>query len=220
MWRHYVYLHRKADDGMVFYVGKGTERSRHQKPIYERANERDSRNQHWHRIVAKHGLTVEIVASFVTDLDAQNFERSLIAEYGRDALANLTDGGDGCAGINPSAETRRKLSELAKKPRSAAWVRSIRAARKNGGNGGVVQHGDKLPESWKASIAAAKVGEKNPMYGKTGADHPNSRQVRDTVTEVMYDSVLLAANAKGYKMKTLYNWLSGHRKNPTTLEFA
>lgn len=220
MWRHYVYLHRKADDGMVFYVGKGTERPRRKEPVYERANDRDSRNQHWHRVVAKHGMAVEIVASFMVDADAQDFERALIADYGRENLVNLTDGGDGCAGIVVSQAAREKLSVLAKRPRSEAWVRSIRSARKDGGNGGVVRRGDKLPASWKANIAATKIGDKNPMYGKTGADHPNSRKVRDTETGALYDSVLIAANATGYKMKTLYNWLSGHRKNPTTLEFA
>ena len=220
MWRHYVYQHRRADDGRVFYVGKGTERPRHKQPVYERANEHDSRNQYWQRSVAKHGVIVEIIASFMSDQDAQAFEREKIAEYGRQNLVNLTDGGDGCAGLIVSQEARQKLSVLAKRPRSEAWVRSIRIARKNGGNGGVVQRGDKLPESWKANLAASKIGEKNPMYGKTGADHPNSRKVRDTETGVLYDSVLIAANATGYKMKTLYNWLSGHRKNPTTLEFA
>ncbi len=117
-------------------------------------------------------------------------------------------------------DARRKLSEHAKKPRGEAWVASMRAARKNGGNGDVVKTGDKLPESWRKNIAAAKIGALNPMHGKTGPAHPNSRKVRDAATGALYDSVLLAAEAHGFKMKTLYNWLSGHRPNPTTLELA
>jgi hypothetical protein len=212
MWRHYVYVHRRASDGKVFYVGKGSSP--------DRATDTSSRNQYWRRIVAKHGRSLEIVARFETDALAQQCEREMIAWYGRANLANLTDGGDGCAGIIVSAQARQKLSEHAKKPRGDAWVRAIRAARKNGGNGGVVKAGDKLPESWRKNIAATKIGTLNPMHGKTGAAHPNSRKVRDVSTGAVYDSVQIAADALGFKMKTLYNWLSGHRKNPTTLELA
>lgn len=210
--RHYVYVHRRADDGRVFYVGKGS--------YPGRANERSSRNPHWHAVANKHGLIVEVVLHFVTDALAQQCERDLIAWYGRKNLTNLTDGGDGCAGIVPSAEARAKLSAAAKGPRSDAWVRSMRAARKAGGNGGVVKAGDKLPEQWRKNLAAAKVGAKNPMHGKTGAAHPQSRRVRDAESGEVFDSVLIAATQRGHKMKTLYNWLSGHRPNPTTLEFA
>ena len=68
--------------------------------------------------------------------------------------------------------------------------------------------------------AATKAGALNPMYGKTGSSHPMSRRVRDRASGVIYDSVKIAADAMGLKMKTLYNWLSGHRPNPTTLELA
>lgn len=212
MHRFYVYVHRRATDCAVFYVGKGS----HPKRMLDQG----SRNQHWKRIVAKHGFTAEVVASFETDALSQQCERDLISWYGRGVLANLTDGGDGCAGIVASAETRRKLSDLAKKPRSEAWVLSIRKARKCGGNGGVIKVGDRLPASWRANIAATKIGSRNPMYGVTGADHPNSRMVRDRESGATFDSVKIAAESFGYKMKTLYNWLSGHRKNPTSLEFV
>ncbi len=210
--RHYVYVHRRASDGRIFYVGKGSHP--------DRARASDRRNRHWQAIVAKHGVVVEVVQHFETDALAQQCERDLIAWYGRAALANMTDGGDGCAGLVPSAETRAKLSALAAKPRSDAWVRSIRAARAGGGNGGVVKTGDRLPAEWRASIAAAKIGARNPMHGKTGAAHPMSRKVRDRTSGAIYDSVQIAADALGFKMKTLYNWLSGHRPNPTTLELA
>jgi hypothetical protein len=179
-----------------------------------------SRNTYWKRVVAKHGFTAEVVARFDSDALSQQLERELIAWFGRENLTNLTDGGEGCAGIVMSPETRKKLSYHASKPRGDAWVSSIRESRKNGGNGGVVKPGDKLPESWRNNIAAKKVGKLNPMYGKTGAAHPNSRKVKDNQSGDIYDSVKIAAEALGFKMKTLYNWLSGHRPNPTSLEFA
>jgi hypothetical protein len=212
MYRHYVYVHRRATDGSVFYVGKGSHP--------DRIKERCGRNQYWKHVVAKHGLVAEVVARFETDALAQQCERELITWYGRDRLTNLTDGGDGCCGIAPSQEARKKLSIAASRPRSESWVNSIRAARAKGGNGGVVNQGDKLPASWRENITASKLGERNPMFGKTGAKHPMSRKVRDRVTGSVYDSVQIAADAAGHKMKTLYNWLSGHRPNPTALEFA
>lgn len=212
MYRYYVYVHRRADDARIFYVGKGSHP--------DRATERSSRNRHWQAIVAKHGLTVELVAHFETDALSQQMERDLIAWYGRENLANMTDGGDGCAGIIPSKETREKLSQHASKPRSAAWVKSIRAARAGGGNGGVVQRGDKLPDAWRESIAAAKIGAANPMFGRTGAAHPNSRKVRDRHTGAEYPSVTAAAQAAGVPMKSLHNMLTGHRPNTTSMEIC
>jgi hypothetical protein len=205
--RFYVYVHRRASDGRIFYVGKGS------RP--DRAYCTKSRNPRWHATVAKHGLAVEVVQHFETDALAQQCERDLIAWYGRKALANLTDGGDGCAGLAPSSATRAKLSELAKRPRTEAWVRAMRAARAGGGNGGVVKTGDRLPAEWRASIAAGKLGSLNPFYGKRT---PIARRVVGQGVE--YASVSDAAAAMGLKMKTLYNMLSGHRPNRTDLRFA
>jgi hypothetical protein len=212
MWRHYVYVHRRASDGRVFYVGKGS------RP--DRMLDQESRNPRWHRVVAKHGLVAEVVAHFETDALSQQCERDLIAWFGRRSLVNMTDGGDGCAGIVMSTEARRKLSEHAKKPRGDAWIASIRKARKNGGNGGVVKPGDKLPEAWRRNLAAAKVGEKNPMHGKTGESHPRSRRVRDHATGIEYPSVTAAAKAAGLSMQGLHNMLTGHRVNTSTMELA
>lgn len=64
-----------------------------------------------------------------------------------------------------------------------------------------------------------KLGTLNPMYGKTGKDHPTTRRVINVKTSKIYESVSEAAYECGFKMKTLYNWLSGHRKNMTDLRF-
>ena len=216
-----MYLHGRADSGEIFYVGKGT---RTHKKLYARASEEQGRNAYWKRIAIKHGYLVTIVADFFAESDAFAMETELIGFYGRKinggTLCNLTDGGEGSCGIVPSQLTREKLSIEASKPRGEKWIASIRAARKNGGNGGVVCRGDVLPESWRRNIAVRKIGELNPMYGKTGNLSAVSRPVIDLRAGVFYNSVDEAANHYGYKMKTLYNWLSGHRRNPTSLEFA
>lgn len=216
MWRHYVYIHLRLDTNTVFYVGKGTLRSRCKFQIFERASA-IHKNKHWLNIVNITGYRVIIVASCQTDNEAQRLEKEIIAFYGKQNLANLTDGGDGHCGLEISNELRRKRSEAASKPRSENWISSIRAARKNGGNGGVVERGDKLPESWRANIAAAKVGDKNPQFGKVTKI---ARKVVDKTTGKLYESVSSAANDYDLNMKSLYNMLSGHRKNSTTLRFA
>lgn len=217
MWRHYVYIHRKSDNGEVFYVGKGTLRKRHNSQVCERAHSRDSRSAWWHRTVAKHGLVVEVVASLKTDADAQQFEIGLIKQYGRSRLVNLTEGGDGHSGIVYSAETLAKRSACAKGPRSQKWIDSIRVARKNGGNGGVVKRGDKLPEWWRERISRSVVGEKNHRFGKPS---PRRRTVQDTATGTMYPSITHAATAHGLNLQSLHSMLTGFRPNRTSMRFA
>lgn len=223
MWRHYVYLHRKASDGHPFYVGKGSVRARKKSVDYERANTRFRRSIAWARTAEKHGLIVEIVAMFITDADSQAFEVALIAQIGRrdlkrGPLVNVTDGGDGHAGIIASKELRAIRSRNNRGTRSAAWVASIRRARKNGGNGGVVKTGDKLPESWKRNIAKTKTGALNPMFGKTGDAHPNSRFVVDAATGHRYPSLTAAANAEGFAVQNMHDMLTNpRRRNVTTL---
>jgi hypothetical protein len=215
MWQWFVYLHRKADDGEPFYVGKG----RLKKGVHERAFVTEKRSVLWARTFNKHGRIVEIVASCISDKAAQDIERCLIGEIGRrnlglGPLVNLTDGGDGHAGLIKPAETLAKLSEHAKKPRGKAWIASMRAARKNGGNGGVVKHGDKLPEKWVQSLSRSKIGDKNPYFGKPS---PPSKKVKNLHTGAVYDSISRAAAAEGLSVKALYQWLDGSRLNRSPL---
>lgn len=104
----YVYLHRRATDGRVFYVGKGANR---------RAWQKDRRNAHWKNVVNKHGYTVDIVQDGMQEWWAFELECELIAYYGRGSgmLCNATDGGEGAKGAVRSVETRKKLSETRKR---------------------------------------------------------------------------------------------------------
>lgn len=225
MWRHYVYLHRRNDTGEVFYVGKGSSRMRLKRICYERAH-LVHKNPAWQRVVAKAGgFTVEVVAHFITDDDAQAHEKALIAQYGRrdlgrGRLVNFTDGGDGHCGIITSEELRHKRSVNSSGPRSEAWVKSIRRSRKNGGNGGVVKKGDKLPDTWRQAIAKGQSGPNNYMRGRGGELHHNRREVVNIATGERYATVTAAARALGMRMQTLHNQLTGHRPNTTTLRLV
>lgn len=99
----YVYLHRRADTGSVFYVGKGRGR---------RAWALKGRSDWWRAIIAKHGYTVEVVAEYASEAHAFEYERCAIACY-RGAgfeLCNLTDGGEGISGLKRDARLKAAVS--------------------------------------------------------------------------------------------------------------
>lgn len=182
---YYVYLHRRVDTGVVFYVGCATKhyQKRGKNHQYSRAHDFTLRTACWltERDSAG-GVEVQILLETHDRNFAFSEEQRLIAKFGRcdlgrGILVNQTDGGSGAGGQIGTANSRH--------------LKSI-----------------------------GKLGALNPMYGKTGANHPNSRKVRDRESGATFDSVQIAAEQLGFKMKTLYNWLSGHRKNPTSLEFA
>lgn len=104
----YTYIHKTADTGRTFYVGKGKG---------ARASWPHTRGAHWNSVVKKHGgFTSEITDRFETEEEAFAHERFLIASlrtFGA-RLVNKTDGGDGPAGYRHTEETRRQLSEMQK----------------------------------------------------------------------------------------------------------
>lgn len=124
--KFYVYVHRYASgpkEGQVFYVGKGKG---------NRVSVSFGRNRHWKSIVDKYGYTFEVVYLFTDEVCAFSFERALIKYYGRESLANLTDGGEG--GSNPSDETRALMSArklgVAQSERHAEKSRTVKLGKK------------------------------------------------------------------------------------------
>lgn len=100
--KFFTYLHSRADDGAVFYVGKGT------LPRSESAN---PRSDWWKRVVAKHGLKVERLCVH-TEKEALELEVFLISEFRKSGipLVNLTNGGDGTSGYKYTDADRAKAS--------------------------------------------------------------------------------------------------------------
>lgn len=121
----YVYLHRKATTGGVFYVGKG---------IGRRAYERRGHTTVWRRTVAKHGYTVEIVQDGLQEWAAFELEVALIALHGRrdlglGPLVNMTDGGEGAAGAAHTPEARAKIRAAhLGRPKAPEAVEAVRRA--------------------------------------------------------------------------------------------
>lgn len=106
-----MYVHRRASDGSVFYIGKGQD---------NRHKSKSGRSNHWRKIVEKNGVIIEIIQRFNYEEDAYNFEISLISlmrDY--DAkICNVSKGGDGgLSGIKLSDTHKEKLrmAKLGKK---------------------------------------------------------------------------------------------------------
>lgn len=100
----YTYVHTRADDGKVFYVGKGRGL---------RLRQTDGRNPWWRKIARKHGWNASTLAYWSTEVEAFEHERFLIACF-KDMgapLCNLTEGGEGRSGYYLSEEAKRRISE-------------------------------------------------------------------------------------------------------------
>lgn len=176
----YVYVHRRATDGSVFYVGKGKGR---------RAFWRSGRNEHWHYVANKHGYEVSFVAESLTECEAFQIERDTIAYYGRANLCNYTDGGDGCSGAKRTQASKdlirqkmlgRKFSaETIEKMKLAARQRGPESQEKRAAK----LRGRKHTQEHKAKIALAGIGRKvsDETRAKLSAVHKGKKKKPEAV---------------------------------------
>ncbi len=153
----YVYAHRRATTGEIFYIGKGQGR---------RAFDSTGRNRHWHFVVKKHGFTVEIVQDGLQEFAAFELECDLIALYGRKdcglgELVNYTDGGEGSAGTIQSEETRLKKRNMRI---GKTWTDEVKQKIAE------TNKRTKSSSEYKKRASEMRMGEKHPMFGKKASD--------------------------------------------------
>jgi hypothetical protein len=110
---HSIYVHKRISDGSVFYVGICKDSRSSIRP-YEKHN----RSEFWKRIEKKHGRTVHIILSGVSNQFASETEKWLISVFGKSnnggLLCNITDGGEGTIGYSHTEESRIKMSTAKK----------------------------------------------------------------------------------------------------------
>ena len=159
----YVYQHRRADTGAVFYVGKGT---------LKRSASRHSRNAHWRNTVAKcGGFASEIVATCESEELAYLAEYELISKlkFLGVKLTNMAAGGEGGQTGNPSPfkGQRRPAISLAMTgvPKSQSHRAALSATRK-----GVL-----ASEDTRAKMSATRKGRPSSMLGKTHRDESKAK---------------------------------------------
>lgn len=119
-----VYIHRRAIDGVVFYIGMGSAK---------RARSRQCRSAQWRAVADVAGFTCEIVQSGLTIRDALALEIATIAQYDLQSLTNLNPGGGGCQ--RHTDETKRKQREncSSKRPEVKAKIAAAQRGRKRPG---------------------------------------------------------------------------------------
>ena len=105
MNNYYVYLHITKEDGLPFYVGKGTA---------NRDTSLHGRNKWWKNIVNKYDYDIVFLEIGLTPEEASNKEMYWISRIGRrdlnkGPLVNLTDGGEGTTGKLVTIEMRERM---------------------------------------------------------------------------------------------------------------
>ena len=160
----YVYEHIRPDTGMVFYVGKGKGR---------RDKATTNRNIYWNRIVNKAGgFSVKRIAIDLDEELAFLVEQERIDQLKRlnFKLCNITEGGEGCSGLQHTPEAKAKIG--------------IRHSQESYYNGAAKR---KLlypfTEEHIKNMSESHKGDKNYMFGKT-----HSQEARDKIREARLNS--------------------------------
>lgn len=79
---YYVYAHYTLDTNELFYIGMGK---------HDRAEWKYNRNNYWHKIVNKHGRSIQYLYENLTQEEAWNLEIECIAKF--KPKCNFTKGG-------------------------------------------------------------------------------------------------------------------------------
>jgi DNA-binding XRE family transcriptional regulator len=114
---YYVYTLAKPT-GEVFYIGKGTGRRIHRHECEARNGVRSKKCNIIRKIWREGSEVIKTkVYETTTEQDALEYERSLIAAYKSENLANLTDGGEGSTGyiFSDATKVKMRLSHLGKR---------------------------------------------------------------------------------------------------------
>jgi len=171
---YYVYAYFRKEDNTPYYIGKGKGDRAYQKS---------------HRV--KVPVDRSRIAFLHTDLseeDAYRLEEHYINLYGRvdlgtGILRNVTKGGEGAR--NPSADTRKRLSE--------------------------VQRGKKASDETRRKMSETKLGPKNHRYGKPMSDEAK-RKLSETKKGKPSSP---DANEKRRKWNLENNWRPPNNKGKT-----
>ena len=214
---NYVYRHIRKDTNEIFYIGIGSDTD------YKRAFSNKNRNIYWRNISCKTDYDVEIIYESEDYNFIKKKEIEFIKLYGRKdlgfgTLVNMTDGGEGVLGRIVSKEQKDKLRIT-----TSIFFKGIPKSE---------EHRKKIGDSQKGR--EGKFGSDNPFYNKkhtkesinkiknnkpdsSGGKNPRAIKIINTSTGIIYDCIKEAAEFLNIKQNLLSRYLSGKRKNKTSL---
>lgn len=130
--RFYVYVHKRKDTGVVFYVGKGSG-----KRAWVKCNKK---NAEWKRISEEAGYDVEILKDGLTEQEAESLEYDLICNQLENwQLSNITMKSTGIKKIDIQTISEF-LSYSPESPTGLVWVKPTCKATKIGSPAGSMKH--------------------------------------------------------------------------------
>lgn len=205
----YVYVHKVATTGAVFYVGKGI------KTRYKSLE----RSNFWKKVSKKYGIVIEIIQDRLQEWAAFELEKDLIALHGRrdlnlGYLVNLTDGGEGQSGSIQTLESKIKRS---KKLIGRVFSDSHKELISLANRGRVLskESRDKISDSRKKYT-----GVNHPMYGKKKSLESIEKTVNKNKIKVLcvetgeiFESVSDAANKINGCTSSISKTCSGKKKS-------
>lgn len=208
---YFIYWHKKADDNYIFYIGQGVKKGREKSLA--------NRNNHWQNTVKKHGFVSEIISNNLTKQQADNLEKFLIKELGRQdlgkgPLVNMTDGADGVFNISNEVRRRMSLLKIGKYD-----------GEKNPMFGKTFKHTDEAKEKIrKSSIGRLhsqetkdKLSGKNShMFGKTFAHTDDSKKKIGLAFKGKKQKQLTCPHCNKIGGTTMYRWHFDNCKNINT----
>jgi len=153
LMQYYIYQHRAADTGAIFYVGKGKDK---------RHADKNKRSRYWKFYVEKHGFTSEIIANGLDEELAFLAEMECIDIYRKRGikLVNLSNGGEGCSGYShPHSEESKKKMSIARLGNTNKLGKKISNESKL--KISIAKKGKSLSEKHKKSISKGLIGNKH-----------------------------------------------------------
>ena len=182
-----VYIHKRIDNGEVFYVGIGK--------TEKRAKSKDKRSKFWKDYVNLHNYEYEIVLDNILWKEACEKEIELISFYGRrdmknGTLVNMTFGGEG--GATTTGRKRPDLAERNKYSKNMTGI-SLRWINKDGKNKRVENENLQtflndgwLPGSLKTGPCEKRKGVPTWNKGIKGYKNPNISKKLKGVKKLKY----------------------------------
>lgn len=194
-----LYFLYTVSDGVVFYIGitKRSLKARMASHIFDAKAKRSDGVWKVHNyranklrslLTSNTPFAIEGLLSFATEAEAQEAEKKYIAwcKQMNWKLVNATEGGEGTQGYKHSETTKSKLRELNSGSKNPQFGKSpseeTRAKQRESllgkPNPGLLDPIKKA--QWQANVKAGHSdvsGERNPMFGTTGARNAKSKLV-------------------------------------------